>query len=449
VNINIANYLFTDGGSAFLNYDGSAIIKENVPPVPINSLSTVKLIMPHMVSTSTVIEEAASIVPMQPLFVEAITRTADIYADLCRVDISYRMFPNIALAIQDKIQVRIDDIYSDCMYTNTDHVNGFGTCRFTNTQCSALFNFPAISNQPIETSISIAVEHTGTGNKVESSPILVMLHPARVASTAANTNTLMRATVPRTQIKHTDAFVMDIKANTDGSVMAAWAIDLIYNASALSYVSTTTHGGFSDAVVTSQILTASAYGENTGMVSITAIKLVTETDPTLFNGPDILLSSVIFDVLPESVSGTLIYSAMNRFMTNLGKEPIIEQQSITIDDAATTPSVGLAYILLDKLPAVIQLISVATPRHVVLKPDGTIIPCKITGFLVYDGFGEINTAVDSNTLECTTTETGIAVTTSTLCDSISPTGNIYSLNNMINYTSIFTIFHGHVYISIV
>jgi hypothetical protein len=222
---------------------------------------------------------------------------------------------------------------------------------------------------------------------------------------------------------------MHVTADSNGDTIAAWAIDVIYDSSAISYTSTTTYDGFSVPVVTSQALTGSVYGPNAAQVSITSTKLQEENNMDFFKGTDILLMSLDFDILSTATSGIRIFSATNRFMTNLGKEPIIELQDITIDDSNSIASIGEASVLIESPPLVVQLLTVSTPRHVVLKPDGEFIPSTITGMLVYGSYGESNVAVSGDLLECEAVTTGLQLTTTGSCDSVDPTGGSPAVTN--------------------
>jgi hypothetical protein len=222
---------------------------------------------------------------------------------------------------------------------------------------------------------------------------------------------------------------MHVTANSNGDNIAAWAIDLIYDSSAISYKSVTVHGGFSGAVVTDQALTGSDYGTSAAQVSITSTKKQDETDTTLFTGADILLVSIEFDILSTATSGIRIHKATNRFMTNSGLEPITELQDITVDDSNSIASVGKVSVLIESPPVVVQLLTVSTPRHVVLKPDGGFMPSTITGLLVYGSYGESNEAVSGDLLGCEALGTGLQLTTAGSCDSVDPTGGSPAVTN--------------------
>jgi hypothetical protein len=126
-------YLFTNGDTAFLNANGRSIITARVPPASSKNPSNVKLIMPHMEFTAPSRPTAQQRLPTRAVSVQAVARTRDVYPDLCRIDISYTIFPNIALSIPQITAIVTPNGNFACNTPGStlDSVNGIGTCRFS------------------------------------------------------------------------------------------------------------------------------------------------------------------------------------------------------------------------------------------------------------------------------------------------------------------------------
>lgn len=100
-----SSYLFTDGSSAFLNRDGTSIINSIGPTS--TSPSNVKLILPQLSSTSQAAVSQQKRPNIRSISIEIIPRTRMIYKDLCRVDIAYRVKPNLRLEMSGVAEVII------------------------------------------------------------------------------------------------------------------------------------------------------------------------------------------------------------------------------------------------------------------------------------------------------------------------------------------------------
>lgn len=173
------------------------MIKGNVPPVSAGSITAMKLMLPHIIYTSLNSEESTPVEPVTPLTVYTVAKTPEIYPDFCRIDISYSIFPNVALDVQDKVEIVTDRGAFRCLGTTIDKVNGFGSCRFSGDECKELFTFPDAPDAATDTTVYIAVFEVGTDVRVVGATVSVTLNPIKVATTAASSTTLMRASVPR------------------------------------------------------------------------------------------------------------------------------------------------------------------------------------------------------------------------------------------------------------
>jgi hypothetical protein len=165
--------------------------------VSAGSITAMKLMLPHIIYTSPNAEESTLVERVTPLTVDIVAKTLDIYSDFCRIDISYSVFPNVALDVQDMVEIVTGEGTFVCTGTTIDKVNGFGSCRFSGDECRALFTFPTSPSASIDTPVYIAVFEVGTDLRVVSSPVSVTLNPIKVTTTAASSTTLMRASVPR------------------------------------------------------------------------------------------------------------------------------------------------------------------------------------------------------------------------------------------------------------
>jgi hypothetical protein len=342
--------------------------------------------------------------------VHAVARTPDVYPDLCRVDISYTIFPNIALSISATTVITTPNGQFACntMGSTLDPVNGIGTCQFSGSGCQNLFTFTSSLQSAV--TVQVVVYDSGVPLSNTGTPVLINLHGILPVTTPQSSTTLMIASVPRSPRMSTDPFVVQVTANTNGNTLGSWAMRFEYNALAISYASCVVATGFSTPVVT--------VNAELGTLAITCSLIA---DGPLLQGNSIPLISISFTILPQATSGIVIHKATNVFMTNIGYDPIIENQAITFDDSYMTSNLGGAYLTMEKISSVVQLQTHAVPRHVVLKPNGDTISSSVTGTAIYSNFGAQNTLLTGAQLQCTTSSPGIS--TAGGCGSIVPTSS--------------------------
>lgn len=439
-NIAIREYLYTTGGTAFLDANATSIIKANVPPQVSGAgipTSTVVLSMPHLVDVSPETEPAPiSGSPAFPVRIfQASLRTPDVYPDLCRIDVVYSIFPNIEIsltALSPEMLITPPGGGSAIPFSCDpgagsyyDQSNGMGACRIDEPTCSSSM-FTSFTGSLQQATMQMRAYDAANGNaELLSTPEPVNLHPNLASTSAAGASTTLgRGTViPRAPIRRSgeDTYTLSIVTSTAGNILGSWAVDITYNHTRVTYSSVQLNTAlFSQLVVSPQ----------QGFVPIFAQRDPANTNDAQYNGDSIHLMDVVFNVagpLPANdeisiTSGPAILYAEIRFLSNIGSNDFIQNQPITFDDFINVGSVGTAHIEFDKPPGLMVVIPTAYPKHVVLKPDGTPISTTVTATALFSGYRSPDVSIPSNELECTSlAPTKIQVgSPGTTCVNISP-----------------------------
>jgi hypothetical protein len=375
--------------------------------------------MPHAAYTPSTSEESVDMEPHPVKLVVAVPKTVNIYPDFCRIQVSFSIFPNTKLAIENKAQ--LDGV--DCP-ENTDQVNGIGTCTFEGQACLDLFDFPAALGAPTISNKHMRVAETSDGTATVSADMQFWLYPQPLETTSVESSTFVRANVPRSPRKYGDPFVMHTVANTGDKKLGTWAVDIIYDSDSIEFISVSTHPVYD--ILSTMVVIPSAeavHGDTAQKIAFTGSKKAGALDENQFSGPDVHLMNLNFNIKAQATSGVFIYSAITRFLTSTALEAFVVRQNITVDDAnSITSPLGTAYIHIENTPQVVQLLATSNPKYTVLLPDGTVHTSSITAWLVYGSFQTPNEIVETNALTCvdasTTTSGGLSIGG---CASISPT----------------------------
>jgi hypothetical protein len=241
---------------------------------------------------------------------------------------------------------------------------------------------------------------------VQSNDVSLNISPMKTNTSHSDSLTFVRATVPRYPMESGTPFVMNLVVDTRGNTLHNWAIDIEYNESMIS------NPGVSIGVLFSTPITT----KSAGKISITSSRLSSKISDQDYNSDSVHLATITWTISNNAESGNAILSAKTRFLTNIGSNPFIEGQKISIDDYLfgndinTSPQMGQAYLQIKPQPTLAYIHAFTLQKCSVLKPDGSQISATIGAVGVFVGnYGRENTNIERTEISCTTHNTSISI----------------------------------------
>lgn len=395
--LNTMPYLSTTGDSVFLSSSKRTLVKARIPPSSMPSSTVLSLpngdgtkslgmstVYVDNINTAqsapSLAEPSLAIAPTTATNATIYIKTPMVYADTCRIQIQYAVYPENSFTASSKMVVTVPDngnsVEITCVGTGS-----YGSCTSTVAECRVVF--------PVQTSNTLdATINWRRGSSQLFANVawkITYIPPATPMMITIPTNQVSGIYVdaPRgVLIPGVDAVVLQVFAVVGSKyTLYQWGISVTYDSTVVSFVSVISGVEFSNAMVThdpaSHVVTANTEAKSSSLdVSRQGNAVHIATLTFSLSSTVVRSSTMVDDVMSNVLSSIkatfLVNSNNNQFVTN--------QLASVYDIRGENVQPGSVALSVSRLPRIVGIYAFASGgrAYTIRKPDGTGIKSVIS-----------------------------------------------------------------------
>ena len=413
-------YIFTTGDAAFLSADGMRLVADRMPPASTPTSTVLSLPFKNFVDTMHQPIQPQPLlgvasVAQQPSVTNIslfLLRTPRVYADTCRIQAVYTVYPAPMTTTQNTphppvLVVSFPAGSSDHTVVQIECMHGdgeaYGECTATMEQCKVFSGEHAGSVSPWSVSRNAtATLHAYNDTATATMELVMAAAPSVLQDSSSETNVPGSVSIGATRGElraGVDQFVLDVYVNTGTHALSYWSMTMLPTRMSLVSAEVPDSDLFSGATIVH-------YKGTVGLAPTVFSHAVPGTPGIRRCGESLHVATLTFntsaDDSPDLYRGVGSIR-INFLVSDSGSQFSYGAGIVTVYDSTGKRMDRIAQALMAPAPSPAGLYAWSTAPYVVHRPDGTSTSTHINMSVIQSGYGSEMLAVSGSS--CSTTHT--------------------------------------------